>query len=221
MGTRGIAGFRVDEQDKIHYIQFDSYPGGVGLDVFKIVHSTSDKELVAMARRVTMISGKRKPSQKQIEHCLSFTGLADLGVSEQSVNDWYCLLRRAQGRLEWYKKNETVEQEIYAKSGSNRVIVKHNTGNEPLKYMLDGGDFPASSLFCEWGWIINVDAKILECYKGFNENPNASGRYAHLQKKPGDKHYGISFIAGIVFEEARRMSDDEFLALFKNEEEDE
>ena len=55
--------------------------------------------------------------------------------------------------------------------------------------------FLENSLFCEYAYIINLDDNVLEFYVGFNEDPNANGRYASLNKKDGldefANYYGV------------------------------
>ena len=55
--------------------------------------------------------------------------------------------------------------------------------------------FLGDSLFCEYAYIINLDDNVLEFYVGFNEDPNAKGRYASLNKKDGldefANYYGV------------------------------
>ena len=58
--------------------------------------------------------------------------------------------------------------------------------------------FLYDSLFCEWAYIINLDTKKLEIYKGFNKNPNAKGRYANHYAYDDDKRYcGIALVKEI------------------------
>lgn len=56
MGTRGLCGFRVDGQDKLMYNHSDSYPSGLGVDVFNFVRGLkSVKEAAAKARSIVLL----------------------------------------------------------------------------------------------------------------------------------------------------------------------
>lgn len=58
--------------------------------------------------------------------------------------------------------------------------------------------FLYDSLFCEWAYIINLDTKKLEIYKGFNKNPNAKGRYADHYAYDDDHRYcGVALVKEI------------------------
>ena len=51
--------------------------------------------------------------------------------------------------------------------------------------------FLFNSLFCEYAYIINLDDRMLEFYVGFNENPDARGRYAGTTVDDEKKYYGV------------------------------
>jgi len=38
--------------------------------------------------------------------------------------------------------------------------------------MVDQADFLKDSLFCEWGYVINLDKGVLEIYRGFQKAPS-------------------------------------------------
>lgn len=53
--------------------------------------------------------------------------------------------------------------------------------------------WPADSLFCEWGWLVNLDTCELEVYAGFQmANVPGLGRFAHLRDPDpdSDSEYG-------------------------------
>jgi hypothetical protein len=147
MGTRGAFGFILGESEKIAYNHFDSYPDGKGLDVLRFVRGADLPYLRQQAEELKVV-GDTPPTPEDVEALKPWT---DLGVSEQSTEDWYCLTRGMQGDL-----GETL-----------------NSG-----YMLDGSDFPLDSLFCEWAYIVDLDQNVFEVYKGFQENLPTKGRWA-------------------------------------------
>ena len=60
------------------------------------------------------------------------------------------------------------------------------------------------SLFTEWAYVINVDSRMLEVYRGFNKDSNAAGRYASsFVELPWcvDKYYGVRLAREIPLED--------------------
>jgi hypothetical protein len=58
----------------------------------------------------------------------------------------------------------------------------------------DSSDFPADSLFAEWGYVVDFDAGAFEVYEGFQTQPHEEGRFA--SKEPvHDGYYPVRLIA--------------------------
>lgn len=79
--------------------------------------------------------------------------------------------------------------------------------------MIDNSEFLADSLFCEWAYLVNLDTEELEVYRGFNENPNAPGRYAAL-RVPDSRFYGVALVQTFPLDELP----ENYKALFPAEE---
>ncbi len=149
MGTRGAFGFYRGGVDKITYNHFDSYPAGLGEKIVRFCQETSIEEMNEIFNRIEVVDfHSSKPTPEQIEECRPYL---DLRVSHQSEEDWYCLLREAQGGLDVWKNG--------------------------LRYMIDDADFLKDSLFCEWAYVINLDWDALEIYRGFQKSPT-NNRYS-------------------------------------------
>ena len=186
MGTRGAVGYRLGSIDKVTYNHFDSYPTGLGVAVLDYIRKFSDKEILEASRNIVLVEQDSKPTPEQKIEC-AFAKTADLTVSKQSTDDWYCLLRNIQGKLEAY-----------------------HTG---VRYMINSENFLGDSLFCEWAYIINLDTKTLEVYKGFNKNPKASGRYSNMEPADtNDAYYGVRLIREIPLKKIRSLKSVEALA---------
>jgi len=169
MGTRGIVGVCVDGVDKMAYNHLDSYPEGLGVSMLgqcrKLVKRAGGLVKAKEAARAIRLVDDMIPVTT--EDVKKYTGMADLGVGEQSPHDWYCLLRNAQGNLL-----------AYLDAG----------------VMLDAATFIRDSLFCEWGYIVNLDTEKLEVYKGFQRQPHDKGRFANPLPNC-DKHYPCALVA--------------------------
>ena len=148
MGTRGLYGFRKNGVDKLTYNHYDSYPEGLGRDIVEFIRKHTIKELNNIYDKIIMVDGESTPTEEQIKECEKY---ADLGVSKQSLTDWYCLVRNSQGDLSCYA--------------------------DGLKYMIDNHNFILDSLFCEYAYIINLDTNKLEYYLGFQKQLDETNRY--------------------------------------------
>lgn len=151
MGTRGTCGFRVGRKDKLQYNHGDSYPDGLGNDLLKQLRAMSKRgwdSVKAAAKTIRTVDPDSKPTAKDIK---KYGHKMNLDVGEQSPEDWYCLLRDLQGDLD---------------------------GCLGLGVMSDDGGFILESLFCEWGYIVNLDSMKLEVYRGFQSEKHNRGRYA-------------------------------------------
>lgn len=133
MGTRGICGFKIDEVLKVQYVQYDSYPTGLGKKVVGFFKNHGWESLEAQVRALKVV-GKKPPTQEQKETLSIFAGLH---VGNQSLDDWYCLLRKTQGQLD-----------DVLKAG----------------HILDASEDLGPETWCEYGYVLNFDTKKLDFY---------------------------------------------------------
>ena len=171
MGTRGAYGFHKGGRDKITYNHFDSYPTGLGADVVEFIQNHTDEDMNEIFDRIVMVRSNGVPSAEQIKECFRFYRPS---VSMNTPEDWYSLLRATRGDLE-----------IYAKG---------------LRYMIDNATFLKDSLFCEWGYVINLDKGVLEVYRGFQKAPSKNRYYNPFGK---DGYYNCALIREVSFETLR------------------
>ena len=167
MGTRGCYGFRKNGIDKLTYNHFDSYPSYLGKIILEFFKETSLDEMNEIYDRLIMVDEGGKPTPEQIEECKKYY---DENVSKQTPEEWYCLLRKVQGKPNEYKHG--------------------------LRYMTDDGDFIKDSLCCEYAYIINLDTKQLEFWKGFQHKPDPDNRYGtNPRKEYSDNYYPCKLTA--------------------------
>lgn len=174
MSTRGIYGFYKNGIDKITYNHWDSYPTELGESIIKFIFSTSIEEMNNIFNKIIMVDEESNPTLEQIKECQKYY---DDKVGEKSICDWYCLLRKSQGKIESYKSD--------------------------LIYMIDGKDFIHDSLYCEWVYIINLDTNELEIYEGFQMQPNKS-RYSKPVGTAYDEYdifYTCKLVKSVPFNE--------------------
>jgi hypothetical protein len=92
---------------------------------------------------------------KQVQTDKKFTAkqqekYGDLWQQVSTGKDMYSLLRGLQGNIGMMLERG--------------IMTEHN-------------DFIKDSLFCEWAYILNVDDKTFEIYRGFQSSPPKAGRY--------------------------------------------
>ena len=99
MGTRGLLGFIILGRCRGAYNHWDSYPDGLGKDIVNFILRLKPENYATMARRVagiTWVNYKSKPSPELQKHYRKL-GFFDTNVGNQTLEDWYCLLRNTQG----------------------------------------------------------------------------------------------------------------------------
>lgn len=143
MGTRGYMGIKKKGELKGSYNHCDSYFEGLGNDIIQSINNIpADKRIDRLNEvfdRIELVDEKSTPTSEQIDYCIE-NDLVNLSVSSKSTDEWYCLLREAQGKLNLYINNN-------------------------IKYMLNGNDFLKDELWCEYAYIINLDTNKLEIYE--------------------------------------------------------
>jgi hypothetical protein len=170
MGTRGVIGFHKNGVDKIAYNHYDSYPSELGNSVKQFIKKHNVEEMNEIFDHIVMVSNKIPPTKEQIEEC-----------KEQSTDDWYCLLHKAQGDLEVYFKD--------------------------LRYMEDSASFLTQSLFCEWGYVINLTTGRLEIYRGFQKSPQAN-RYKVDKHTDLGEYFNCALIREVPFSQVKNFNMD-------------
>ena len=174
MGTRGLMAFAHDGKVKAMYNHFDSYPSGLGQDIVDWILKLDEQgfaEAIEQSDRLEAVDEEVPPTEDQQLALLKYF---DPGVATRSSNDWYSLLRHAQG-------NPT----------------------EALKagFFVDYNHFACDSLFCEWGYVVDLDRRVLEVYVGFQHGPHNLGRWASSEGSDG--YYPIKLIREFTLEELR------------------
>lgn len=148
MGTRGFVGFASGGKETFVYNHFDSYPSGLGLDVLTFANQVESWDAVReQAAGLKHVSADVPPTQEDIDALAPWTNLS---VSERSTADWYCLLRETQGDI-------------------GAILTAGYAESAPA--------FPYDSLFCEWGYLFDLDLGILEVYEGFQKSVDPAGRF--------------------------------------------
>lgn len=149
MGTRGVIGLFKGGKGKITYMQYDAYPDGVGVDILREIKESSIKQIKKAFNNIKLVLDQEKqPTKEEIDRYLRYSNpsVGSQGMSNTEIFTYYQLLRNLQGTLKPYF-------------------------NQEVSLMIDNEDFLKDSLFCEWGYVINLDKKVLEVWRGFTKTP--------------------------------------------------
>jgi hypothetical protein len=105
MGTKGTIKLIYNGKTIILYSQLDSYLSSMGIkliyELIELLDKYSIEKIKSMLENIEVVyfnchQSYRKPTADEISKLSTYT---DLGVSEQSTDDWYCLLRMTQGSI--------------------------------------------------------------------------------------------------------------------------
>jgi hypothetical protein len=175
MGTRGFISFAVDGEVKTAYNHWDSYPDGLGLTVLHWLRNITEQGTITGAREAAaalrVVSPDSKPAPEDIERLSRYSWNAAQHGGTQDLRDgqqWYDLLHETQGNPDRILEAGVVE---------------------------DASEFPADSLFAEWGYVIDFDNDgRLEVYEGFQKAAHSKGRFAGLASA-NDGYYPVALVA--------------------------
>lgn len=165
MGTRGFIGFVVNDETKVAYCHWDAYPSGLGLTVLNWLAGADLAAARQAARALRVVTSDDSPTEEDIQRLGGYADLTVGGPSDKPT--WYQLLRRTQGDPAAILAAGVLE---------------------------DAGDFPADSLFAEWGFAADFDRDIFEAYEGFQEKPHRKGRFA-LAKPVSEGYHPVKLRA--------------------------
>lgn len=98
-------------------------------------------------------------------------------------------------------KNFQIQQEMKGKI-QNREVYLSSFHEDPTLLMPEDNDFIKDSLFCEWGYIVNLDTECLEVWIGFQKQYQKGNRYG--RKKNDEGYYPCKLIAEIPFDDLRK-----------------
>lgn len=199
MGTRGFVGFVAEGREAITYNHFDSYPDGVGTQVLAwlravVEYHETTKVQAAVSMLQAVTDDSPPPNREQLEHLRQYTDL-NVDGKPQEVS-WYQALRGTQG--------------------NPQAILN-------ARYYEDAKNFPQDSLFCEWGYLVDLDALTFEIYRGFQKEEHRLGRFAERDASAlehfGGPYYPVALIA--TWPLNALPSEENFLSIDRPEEDEE
>ena len=209
MGTRHLIIVQSDNQYKVaQYGQWDGYPGGQGVDILKFLHELEDRDyinpnsgFVAFKKEVDKTSFINNEQVLQLAKDKGFEG-EDL---------------------------DKVPQDIVNKIWDDYPYWSRDAGSNILTFIMDGTvtylrnsiDFAKDGLSCEWAYLIDLDKSVFEVYTSGNANQpiGSEERFYSDGYKDSYGYYPVHLVASFPLSDL--PSEEEFLAVFEEEEETE
>ena len=151
MGTRGIWGFKCNDEYKVTYNHYDSYLEGLGCDLKNELKNYSLKDMRERFPLIKVIKDTDHPNKEIVEKMVKKGYISGQGMNGIAVTncEWYAVLREWQGTMKPYMEYE-------------------------YPYMCDGT--PYASDWIEYSYIIDLDNNSFITYNGYFKN-EGSDRY--------------------------------------------
>jgi hypothetical protein len=188
MGTRNLTCVFIDGGYKVaQYGQWDGYPSGQGLVVLRFARDLMEADLFK-----TAVRNCRYGSAEEIKLLWEKAGADGLGLVSIEVS-------------EKFKKQFP---HLY-RDGAAKVL--EHIQNTPSGLVLRNSlEFAGDSMFCEWAYVLDLDAGKLEVFKGFNQEPLTRCDRFYDQPKQHKDYYQVRLFQ--TFDLAALPTNDEFVA---------
>lgn len=163
MGTRHLICVVTDKEYKIaQYGQFDGYPSGHGSEVLNFLLKNKENLLNSFKEKVkncTVISPDEHKALWVECGADPESNFVTMDVSKRMEEKYLHLTREASSEI-------------------LNIVNQTESGNLKVNKNLE---FAGDSLFCEWGYVIDLDKETFEVYRGFNKEAlNENERFYFL-----------------------------------------
>ena len=160
MGTRSLIMVVRDKTPKVaQYSQYEGEPNVTGI---KILQFLSKANLTEFKEKLNHVKFTNDDKINEINKELDSICSNDLECVIKYLKDNYPFITHDIGASILQSIMDSTEDEIW---------------------LVDRSDFAANSLFCEWGYVVDLDKNTFEIYEGFQENPlDQTERFKYLEK---------------------------------------
>ena len=198
MGTRHLIAVQLDGEYKIaQYGQWDGYPDGKGIDVLHFLRNRMDEEKFKVALRHSSFI-----SDEALAKLWRACGMQDDGLILLADMD---TMKRHHPE---FHRDTSAKILDLVQSRPNGMQLENSIG------------FASDGLFCEWAWVIGLDKRPFEGYRGFGCDPlTEQDRFYFLKDHERSGYGGVKLAAEWPLD--RLPTDEDFLASFKSEDEEE
>jgi hypothetical protein len=194
MGTRNLTCVVVDGKMKVaQYCQWDGYLSGQGKDLMEFIAKT-------------MVFSKFK---KAIQKCtLLNQAQIEARYKEVGIDGEYMDENEAKQLTEKFPS-------FSRDTGAKLLYLIQEKG---VRDLIDSSSFAADSLFCEYAYVLDLDNKNLEIYRGFQKSePKKNERFYYLTKHTKkDDYKPIHLVHIFSFKDIKKKSFEELEQEFKD-----
>lgn len=194
MGTRHLIAVVKDNEYKVaQYGQWDGYPEGQGIKILKFLKTNDIDKFSDKVDNCKFITDNKFWNELYEELDISPNNGCITFDEADRIKAKYPQLDRDMGAgvLDYIMNN-------------NEIILKNSI------------DFAEDSLFCEWGYVIDLDKNTFEVYRGFNKSPlDNNERFYNLGVKDDNGYYPVKHI--ISFYLKSLPIEEKFLSYFDEE----
>jgi len=198
MGTRNLTAVYIDGEYKVaQYGQWDGYPDGQGMTALTFLRDKMNLELFKDALRKSSYITQQEYNKLWEQ----------LGVNPK---DGWVTMEDADAMKKAHPQ--------FSRDTGAEILELVQSHPEGMK-LQDQISFAADGLFCEWAWVVDLDAGTFEGYKGFNQTPlTEEDRFYFLREHEDSDYHGVRLVAKWSLDSL--PTNDEFLAAFDEGEEE-
>ena len=150
------------------YSQYNGEPNITGMEILKFLSKTNLSEFKKKLNRIKFTNDDKI---NEINKVLDSICSNDLECITKSLKDNFPYITNEIGASILQSIMDSTEDEIW---------------------LVDRSDFAANSLFCEWGYVVDLDNNTFEVYEGFQKKPlDQTERFKYLEK-PDCEYFPIS-----------------------------
>lgn len=182
MGTRNLTVVVVNKKVKVaQYAQWDGYLSGQGKTIFDFIENKMN-----LSKFKKALKNCKFISEKEIKQTWTNCGadpesdLVSMDISDKHSKEYPGLSRGSGAKvLDLIQSGEVTE-------------------------LNNNFDFGADSLFCEFAYVLDLDNKVLEIYKGFNKG-KAKGRFSRIKAKDQD-YSPVTLVKKVKFSDCNKKT---------------
>ena len=186
MGTRHLIAVQANNEYKIaQYGQWDGYPSGQGATVLSFLSNQENiqrlRDSITRIRFLDFDGQDKKLMEEYNNNCPTWSSDTDNRTAEQ----------------------KRLHEDFWSRDiGADILTNVINSSDEEI-LLINEIDFAKDSLFCEWAYVVDLDACTLEVYTGFQRG-EVEGRF---KSKPDSDYSAVALIRSYSLNDLPTLED--------------